>query len=926
MGFEEEEIAFPSPLMLRGHSGTEPSEPVSLVSIAGSLNLLNDSDARTVSHSRLVTLVQGMRMNTGTLERSLFLLASLSLAGCALLDPNPAQPANSEPKNSPTPAPAAAEAKPDEASFRATSQEGGGLAQEVERARLREEKKKFLLGQYLTQGQEAYLAGKLSEAMQAYTSALEVDPENAEAQDGLRKVRASLGKPAEEAGEFVKDTRDRDAVRRAEAQLAAEQSALDGDQAMKNGEYARAVLKYRETLLILRYHPMVSSGGLDRNLLEDKLRQAISARETGTIARKAEVDVKVREEQERKEKARKEYVEKKIASLFENANTAFLNERYREAEVYLDQLLTLDPENQDAIQLRDTAVAQRHATVDRNNRAKYKEEWQKTFERLASSDLPQSQSIEFNLKRWAEVSKRKPIEVAGPEPTQSPEDMEIVNKLSNAVFPPRFEDASIEEVISFLQNLTGVNFLVSNAVRDLDPEKKKIRLELPDTSVKKLLDILPDVSSAGLRYRIQHGLVQIITAEELKGGQFLAFYEVQDIVKSVPNFPAPEVNLAPSGGVEAVEEELPERDSFIINGDTLVTLIKGNVAPESWEADPKNTVQIQRGTLIVSQTREVQDKIKNLLKDLREATGIMVDVQARFLTVEDNFLQDIGVDFRGLGDDAAAGVAGAGADNDFDDFGTNLPTAIGNGNDSGAFYSFKGDSDIRARAENLYDLGLGKQDVLTGSGGLSFQMTFLDNIQLEVILRAVQKSERVQIINAPRLLVFNTERASIRVLDKVSYIRDYDVQIAQASVIADPVVDWINAGTFLDVTPVVSSDRRFITMELRPTVATLKRPIRVLPTNLATGSPVNIMLPELEVQRVRTTVSIPDGGTLLLAGSSIVEKQDYESGVPFLSKMPIVGFLFSRKGEFNRNKKLLILLRAKVVIPEEYEPVVSDLR
>jgi hypothetical protein len=38
-----------------------------------------------------------------------------------------------------------------------------------------------------------------------------------------------------------------------------------------------------------------------------------------------------------------------------------------------------------------------------------------------------------------------------------------------------------------------------------------------------------------------------------------------------------------------------------------------------------------------------------ILQDLREATGIMVDIQARFLSVQDNFLEDIGVDFRGLG-------------------------------------------------------------------------------------------------------------------------------------------------------------------------------------------------------------------------------------------------------------------------------------
>ena len=803
--------------------------------------------------------------------------------------------------------------------------EGSFPPQEGDRSQLQEEKKKALLAQYLTQGQVAFQQRRYGQAMELFAAALDADPDNAEAREWLRRVQAAAGSPSQEGGGgLMQEVRDKESVRRAEALLAAEQAQAQGDNAMRTGDYQTAILRYREALLILRYNPFVSSPNLDVGVLNDKLQQALAAKASGAVARKEEIEQKAREEQAQREQARREYLEAKIRTLFESANTSFLNERYREAESYLDQLLLLDPENQEARSLREVAVSFRHETTDRDTRRRFVEEWQRTFEKLYGAEIPQTQTIDFDLRRWAEVSQRKPLEVAGPEPLQSFEEVEILNKLQNTVFPPRFDDAPIEEVATFLQHLTGVNFLLSTAARDMDPEKKKIRLDLGDTSVKKLLDILADISP--FRYRINHGLVQIVTPEEIKGGQYLAFYEVRDITKAVTNFPAPDVNLIPSGGLEVVQEEPPERDAFLINESTLQDLIRNNIAPESWEADPRNTIKPQRGTLIVSQTREVHEKIKALLEDLREATGIMVDVQARFLTVEDNFLSDLGVDIRGLGNDAAAGVAGSGQSKDFDDYGTAVPTVIGNSFDSGAFYEFQGDSDVRARAENLYDLALGKGGVLTGSGGLSLQYTFLDNVELEVILRAVEKSERVQIINAPRLLVFNTERAHIRVLDKVTYIRDYDVQIAQAATVADPVVDWINAGVFLDVTPVVSADRRFITMELRPTVANLRKPIPTMAVNLATGSPVNIQLPELEIQRVRTTVSIPDGGTILLAGSSTVETQDFDSGVPFFNRIPILSFFFSRKGDFSRNKKLLILLRAKIVIPEEWEPKLTEAR
>ncbi|MFQ5749260.1 MAG: hypothetical protein ACE5H3_07380 [Planctomycetota bacterium] len=45
-----------------------------------------------------------------------------------------------------------------------------------------------------------------------------------------------------------------------------------------------------------------------------------------------------------------------------------------------------------------------------------------------------------------------------------------------------------------------------------------------------------------------------------------------------------------------------------------------------------------------------------------------------------------------------------------------------------------------------------------------------------------------------------------------------------------------------------------------------------------------------------------------------------ESGVPFLNRIPFLSFLFSRKGNFESYRKLLILLTARVIIPTEFEP------
>jgi type II secretory pathway component GspD/PulD (secretin) len=245
---------------------------------------------------------------------------------------------------------------------------------------------------------------------------------------------------------------------------------------------------------------------------------------------------------------------------------------------------------------------------------------------------------------------------------------------------------------------------------------------------------------------------------------------------------------------------------------------------------------------------------------------------------------------------------------------------VGTGSDTGIFYNLNSDGDVRARFENLYDVALGKTGVLTNLGGLSFQGTLIDDTQLEVILRAVEKSDRSTLVIAPRLTAYNGQRANVTVLDQVSYISDFDVEIAQAAQIGDPIVQTLRDGVILDLRPTVSADRRFITMELRPTIAILQRPIATFATTLANGPPVTIQLPELRIQRVRTTVSMPDGGTLLLGGLKFFEERRLESTIPWLGKIPIASFFVTRKGTFMEKRNLLVLIRARILRPEENEP------
>ena len=84
-------------------------------------------------------------------------------------------------------------------------------------------------------------------------------------------------------------------------------------------------------------------------------------------------------------------------------------------------------------------------------------------------------------------------------------------------------------------------------------------------------------------------------------------------------------------------------------------------------------------------------------------------------------------------------------------------------------------------------------------------------------------------------------------------------------------------------------------------------------------SEAEIQLPELQVQSIRTTVSVPDKGTILLGGQRRFEEVEIESGVPVLSKIPIVNRFFTNRIDSEQELTLVMLMRPEIVIQSENE-------
>ena len=86
-----------------------------------------------------------------------------------------------------------------------------------------------------------------------------------------------------------------------------------------------------------------------------------------------------------------------------------------------------------------------------------------------------------------------------------------------------------------------------------------------------------------------------------------------------------------------------------------------------------------------------------------------------------------------------------------------------------------------------------------------------------------------------------------------------------------------------------------------------------------TRSGVTVQLPAFQFIAVVTTVSVPDGGTVLLGGIKRLSEGRNEIGVPLLSKVPYVNRLFRNVGIGRETDSLMMMVTPRIIIQEEEE-------
>ncbi len=163
-------------------------------------------------------------------------------------------------------------------------------------------------------------------------------------------------------------------------------------------------------------------------------------------------------------------------------------------------------------------------------------------------------------------------------------------------------------------------------------------------------------------------------------------------------------------------------------------------------------------------------------------------------------------------------------------------------------------------------------------------------------IRALESYNETKVLAAPRLLVLNKQRAEIHIGNQLGYETSTVNQTSTTY-----TVQFMNIGTQLRLRPFVSSDG-MIRMEIHP--------------ERSTGELDSNGIPQTNTSQVTTNVMIPDGTTIVIGGLIDTEVDKNWVGIPFLSRIPLLGYLFRNTIEDTPKKELVVLLTPHIMRPE----------
>jgi pilus assembly protein CpaC len=200
---------------------------------------------------------------------------------------------------------------------------------------------------------------------------------------------------------------------------------------------------------------------------------------------------------------------------------------------------------------------------------------------------------------------------------------------------------------------------------------------------------------------------------------------------------------------------------------------------------------------------------------------------------------------------------------------------------------------------------------LVYSNGLSASSVLKGLPTVNATMRAMESAGVVRTLAEPNLTAISGESAT--------FIAGGEFPIP-AGYACDPTthvcttqINYKKFGISLNFTPVVLAEGR-ISLRVMTEVSELSNDNAITVTQALSGSGTNsITIPSIRTRRAETTLEIPSGGSMAMAGLIQQQTKQAINGLPGLDQLPVLGQLFRSQDFVNNETELMVLVTPYVV-------------
>ena len=412
--------------------------------------------------------------------------------------------------------------------------------------------------------------------------------------------------------------------------------------------------------------------------------------------------------------------------------------------------------------------------------------------------------------------------------------------------------ADVRALAEAISKVTNKNIIVGKEV------DTTIRARLNDISVASALDII--LSS--------HGLYQV-TDQNL----FVLSIHNPDIAKAMETAGAEKIKRKTLNSVTEVFR-IHYADLTMLK-DNIIEIFSQGTTEETKDSSKSINITVDDRTrsLIVNGSPLIMDKVSEIITKLDRRTNVVL-IEAIIVLAKDTFAEALGARL-GLTRNSNTLMSGIGGDSTTNASGnaaltspTGTATQLAVGNAAGT---------ISNNLPSSVAAGIG---IITGIGDIN---------RLKLEIAALESESLSRVLSNPRIFTMDNTTASISKGDQVPYTNTTGADGA--------TVLFVDAVLKLEVTPSVVGDGNVIlTIQLN--------------NDSADTTQSN---PPISKTQINTTLLVKSGQIVVIGGTTVDDKSQTNTGVPYLKDLPFIGEFFKGVSNSDKLTELLIFISPVVL-------------